>query len=130
MNYPDSINNPDAFNKGLPANFDGVFNWEWTNGCFKKTKITPMDFDGVVERKKNYLVFETKDKGKDIPKGQEITLNNLRQNKSFTVLVVYGKIEPESGYAIYPNGIIKQLLDKKSLIEFVTNWYDWADKQI
>ena len=78
---PDTILYPDKFKKSLGAGFDGVFNWKWTEGCFGDTKIKPMDFDGVVERYGNYLIFETKDIGKPISLGQLITLNNLRNGK-------------------------------------------------
>ena len=60
---PTTILYPEKFKQSLAAGFDGCFDWSWTDGCFGKTRIKPMDFDGVVERKGNLLVFESKDLG-------------------------------------------------------------------
>ena len=50
-----------------------------------------MDIDGLVERKGNFLVFETKAPNKEIPGGQMITLNALLKTGSFTVFFLQGK---------------------------------------
>ena len=126
-NYPDTIKNPEAFNKKLPAGFDGVFDWSWTQGCFGDTKIEPMDFDGVVERKKHYLVFETKDLFVDIKEGQEIALANLNKAKTFTVIKIWGKDSPEYAEILYHNGKIEKIMDKEKIIERVKAWYKAAD---
>ena len=124
---PDTILYPDSFDNHPAAGFDGIFDWSWTKGCFGDTKIMPMDFDGVVERKYNYLIFETKEEGKEIPKGQIITLNNLRNAKSFTIMKIWGKNNPIKIELVYPDG--KTLyFDGSAAKNIVKRWYAWADK--
>lgn len=87
-----------------------------------------MDFDGVVERKGHYLVFETKDIGKEIPRGQQITLDNLKNPKSFTVLKIWGKSKPEKMVVSYPNGKPdKEITDIEEMKNTVKGWYRYAD---
>jgi len=135
--HPSTIRSPESFDNsqwsttcphcGGKIGFDGIFNWEWTQGCFSG-KITPMDFDGVVERKGHYLIFETKDPGTNIPHGQEITLNMLRTAKTFTIMKIWGKEVPEKMDVIYPDG---QQVNNISTIEemkgYVSRWYNWAN---
>jgi hypothetical protein len=83
----------ETFEKAAPAGFDGLFDWDFIIPAFAPTKIEPMDIDGVVERKGNFLIFETKHEGKDIPLGQKITLENLLKlgRGKITIFVLYGK---------------------------------------
>ncbi len=96
------IRNQAAFDSKPPAQYDGFFDWSWTKGCFGNPKIEPMDFDGVVERKGQFLVFETKDVGKSIPPGQFITLIEAHKLGCFTIMLIHGKLEPESGFIWWP----------------------------
>lgn len=81
---------PARFAQAAPAGFDGLFDWDFLKGAFGPV-IMPMDLDGVVERNGRFLVFETKDSGVKIPKGQEISLKALCATGLFTVFVIYGK---------------------------------------
>lgn len=91
-----TINSIDKFMRSLPAAFDGVFNWDYLLPAFKGSKIEPTDIDAVVERKGQFLIFETKDIGKKIPLGQAITmrellkLNHIRK-QTFTIYCIEGK---------------------------------------
>ena len=96
------IKHPQRFAAWLPAQFDGEFGWDFLAMAFRGTKIMPMDFDAVIERRGHYLVFETKAKGRKIDAGQAITLTGLWQNKGFTIIHVEGKTAPEiTGFAVY-----------------------------
>jgi len=68
------LHNRDRFNQWLPALFDGEFDWDFLKPAFNGTKIMPMDFDAVVERRGHILIFETKAPGTDVSVGQRITL--------------------------------------------------------
>ena len=68
---------PERFNQAKPANFDGVFDWDFLKPAFAHTKIEPMDIDAIVERHGKVLIFETKAPDREISKGQKITLNPL-----------------------------------------------------
>ena len=132
MNYPDTIKNPRLFEQNKSANFDGLFNWKWLEGCFGETKIMPMDFDCVVERHKHYLVIETKYPDTQIPQGQLITLEGLMSPKSFCVMKIWGKEEPlyfETMFA-YKGKIYKETgggVEKAR--EFVKRWFEnYANK--
>ena len=126
---PDTILYPDKFKKSLGAGFDGVFNWKWTEGCFGDTKIKPMDFDGVVERYGNYLIFETKDIGKPISLGQLITLYNLRNAKSFSVFKIWGKEVPEKLIIIQPSGKEIEYSGLENIRQRISDWFKWANRK-
>ncbi len=133
MEYPNTILYPDAFDRNKPAGFDGVFDWAWTQGCFGDTNITPTDFDGVVERMRNYLVIETKDPDVKIKRGQLLALDNLSSPLSFLVMKIWGKTCPESFYWNHTyidgtrisSGMGYGVAEAKKRVQ---DWYIWADK--
>lgn len=81
---------PDRFKAAQPAGFDGVFEWDFLVSAFPRN-IKPMDWDGVVEINHRFLVFETKEPGREIPGGQEICLKRAVMTGRFTVVIVFGK---------------------------------------
>lgn len=132
---PDTIKHPRTFIDSPAAGFDGVFNWEWTKGCFGDGKITPMDFDGVVERKGNFIVFETKAAGVPIPKGQLLTLQRAHELGAFTIMLIHGKQQPEAVQIWCPpdfrDGRVMEEFKDVSVSQargFVSRWYEYADK--
>ena len=134
MNLPTSILNPDAFRRSQAAGFDGVFDWSWTDGCFgQESKIKPMDFDGVVERNGQFIVFETKDEGKAIPLGQFRTLLAAHKLGCFTIMLIEGKRKVVRGRIWHPGAKIdaKNLGQKFTGVEsaqgLVRSWYLNAD---
>lgn len=92
---PSTIKHPDTFLTSPSSGFDGVFDWSFTAGCFGKGKITPMDFDGVIERKGNFLVFETKGVGVPVPQGQIYTYQSLYKLNIATIVFIEGKLSIE-----------------------------------
>lgn len=133
--HPSTIRNPEKFDNSPAAGFDGIFDWSWTDGCFGKTKISPMDFDGVVERHGNFLVFETKEAGAPIPSGQRRALREAYEIGCFTVILIQGKTRPETVQAWCQPGFKNQLdmsefkpvSDINKLRKFVSDWYEYAD---
>lgn len=129
MSLPSTIYNQDAFMRSPSAGNDGVFDWSWSHGCFGETRITPMDFDGVIERRGNFLLFETKNPGNAIPIGQEITLKSAHALGCFTVMVIHGKQLPEEIEVWYPNSQIKrQFQGVDAAKEQVKKWFAYANK--
>lgn len=127
---PGTIKHPDTFRRAAPAGFDGVFDWSWTQGCFGAGKITPMDLDGVIERKGQFLIFETKDVGVQIPQGQLYTLQALHRLGFFTIMIIHGKMRPEVAHCWYPACSAKITLQGlEAARKFVSRWYEWADKK-
>jgi hypothetical protein len=125
---PNTIKNPDSFLNSPSAGFDGVFDWSWTDGCFGAGKIKPMDFDGVVERRGNFLLFETKNMDVSIPKGQLYTLQAAHALGCFTIMLIHGKTSPERMEIWFPGCDIKQhLIGKEAARQKVGGWYAWAD---
>lgn len=120
--------------------FDGLFQWGWVSKAIrsvdKHTKITPMDFDGVIERELNYLVIETKDEGVKIQKGQLLTLERLHRAESFCVMKVWGKKNPtkweaETNFVNSEKKTIKRKGEgegKESAFKFVRKWFKWANR--
>jgi hypothetical protein len=141
-----AIRNPDNFATWLPALFDGQFHWDFLFPAFRvpfadgrgmSDKFQPMDFDSVVERNGRILIFETKDPGKAIPKGQAITLG-AAWIMGATIFHVCGKRPQEiSGMAVYaatePDKTdmigIRPLTpcDATDVIYRVRRWMCWAN---
>lgn len=89
-----------------------------------------MDFDGVVERRGQFIVFETKEPGTPVPIGQLYTLQALHRLGCFTVVIIWGKLEPEAAEVWYPGTTAKErLLGREAIRGVVQRWYDWADKK-
>jgi len=129
MTLPGTINHQDAFLKSPPAGFDGVFDWSWTGGCFGNGLIKPMDIDGMVERRGQFLIFETKNVGVQIPQGQLITLKQLHSLRVFSVMIIHGKTLPELCSCWYPNSHHKaELHGVDEARAWVAKWYAWADR--
>jgi len=95
------IKHRETFNQWLPALFDGEFEWDFLNPVWHGTKITPMDFDAVVERYGHFLIFETKKDNKGVDLGQSISLTAMWK-KGTTIFQIAGKTaEDITGYQIY-----------------------------
>ena len=133
--------------------FDGIFDWDWTKGCLGTQHITPMDIDGLTERKGNFLLFETKNKGNPIPQGQWITICKLYELGCFTV-VFCDKTNPPSQMSVWtaPNFMgdkgkkmpfTEEVVGGKKVFHpeyidiagnperarnFIFNWYNFANK--
>lgn len=134
MMIPSTIKHPATFDRYLPIGFDGVFDWSWTQGHLGQGKITPMDFDGVVERKGNFIVFETKGQDVPIPQGQLMTLEAAYRLGVFTILMVQGKSSPEFAQAWCQPGFHNGMrmtrqapTDSNRLGVFVGKWFDFAN---
>ena len=126
---PSTIRHPAGFLHSPAAGFDGVFDWSWTKDCFGGKRITPMDFDGVVERKGNFILFETKNLGVPIPDGQMYTLHAAHRLGCFTIFLIHGKTCPESAQIWYPGIQRRDTCEGVDAIrEKVGNWYKFADK--
>lgn len=146
MNHPDTILHPETFDKSQWTiecphcarliGFDGIFHWDWVIDAIQQvspvTRITPMDFDGVVERKCHYIIFETKDVGVEIPFGQQLSLDNLIRAKSVTIMKVCGKLNPETfeSCTFFTNK--EPWKDKgegrNAALDYVKRWFSWANK--
>ena len=87
------IKYPETFKQMKPAGYDGEFSWDFLAPIFKGSKIQLTDIDAVVERRDNFLFFETKNVGVPIPSGQRILLERLVQlgKGKITIFVLYGK---------------------------------------
>ena len=126
---------PKRFHEALPAGFDGVFEWDFLMPAFEPTKIQPMDLDALVERRMRFLGFETKSGDVPIPKGQQITLENLVRTGFFTIIVIRGKTaEAIKGWEVWYWGkkskdVVKKWIDGDSdaLTAFVKRWFKWAN---
>jgi len=131
---PRTIKHPNTFLNSPAAGFDGVFDWSWTKGCFSNNNITPMDIDGMVERRGHFLVFETKGVGVPVPKGQLFTFESLYATGNFTIIFIEGKNSPERAKVWCESGFENGLkmnnhsgTDAEKLSMFVKKWYNYAN---
>lgn len=95
-----SLYNQKIFEERPASGFDGFFDWDWTKGCLGANFITPMDIDGITERKGHFLIFETKGVGNPIPAGQFYTLQALYRLGCFTV-VFCDKVNPPTQMSVW-----------------------------
>lgn len=131
-----TIHNPETFKENKPAGFDGTFDWDFLIEAFRRPKekagvkplIQPMDLDCIVERKGKFLVFETKQPGKNVPQGQAITLNALVATGLFTVIILHAKYKEDvDGWQVwYKNKKEDREGDWNQLYKFVRRWFVWA----
>lgn len=117
-----TINNKDLF-------FEGVWDWQFLDQCFKGTKIKVSDIDGIVERKGHFLVIETKKKGVVIPTAQERMYNELWKLGKFTVVYVWGnKNQTAEMKVCYPtHKTPKRSATNEDLKRVVSWWFDCVD---
>jgi len=117
----------DSFSQSPACGFDGVFDWDFLQGCFGDDRRMPMDFDGVVERNGQFLVFETKKPGVPVPSGQAIALERLRQTGLFTIFIIWGKEKPLQFQILHNKGITKVMLASQEIVSnHAKRWYQWA----
>ena len=125
-----------TFKDATPANYDGLFDWDFLKPAFKGTKIEPMDLDAVVERKGNFLLFETKNIGVPIPLGQKITLENFIKvgRGKITLFVLYGKtpdtIEFMEEWVYYKGKVVKHTTECNSeyVLTMTAAWFTMVNK--
>lgn len=131
------IQHPDAFNQSKPANYDGLFDWDFLRSAFEPTKIEPTDIDAVVERCGNFLCFETKAPGVEIPMGQAMALERLIKlgRGAIFLIVLFGKTAPtiESMEIWYwkRGACIKtarKRCDSDYVLKRVRSWFEYASK--
>lgn len=118
-----TIQNADSY-------MEGIWDWGILNGCFGASRIEPTDIDGFVERKGRFLVLETKGIGKDIPKGQMIAFESLRNTGLFTIFIIWGDRNAPAEMQIFAaNGISYTFpANIHELQRAVKLWYAKADE--
>lgn len=127
-----------TFKDTTPANYDGLFDWDFLLPAFKKTKIQPMDIDAVIERKGHILIFETKNIGVTIPLGQKITLETfIKLGKGkITIFILYGKTPKTIDNMeiwVYKQNTISKLkikCDYQIVLYLTTEWFKMINKKI
>ena len=128
MNTPKTIKHPDNFYRSVGSDFDGVFDWEWMQDCWPNPHDKPMDIDGFKERRGHCLIIETKDPGKDIPLGQRIGLEALHRKRDVSVMIIWGKQEPQHGEFWFPNSrAVEKFVGADHARDLVRLWYAHAN---
>ena len=131
---------PARFKEAPPASFDGVFEWDFLKPAFKtdrQKQIEPMDLDAIVERKRRFLVFETKNQSVPIPTGQLITLEQLVRTGFFTVIILRCKSAASiNGWDVWwlmrkskKVGKEHHIGDADLLVKYCRRWFLWASVQ-
>lgn len=120
----------EAFQRKPSAQFDGEWDWDFLEGAFPRG-IMPMDFDGTVEIGGHFLIFETKDPGREVSAGQMMALKRqtLLDDRSL-VLILWGKKGTEE-FNCVRNGELRwdrpQPTDDQQIFRICKEWADWAD---
>jgi hypothetical protein len=131
------IRHPERFSQAQPANFDGVFDWDFLIPAFVGTKIEPTDVDAMVERHRKILLFETKEPGRQIPQGQVIALEALLTigKGNIYLMILYGKTKETivgmDEWSFNKYGVINKKglhqCDWNYVLERVKAWFNWAN---
>jgi hypothetical protein len=87
-----TIYRKDQFGLWLPADFDGVFEWDFLDGAFGPS-IRPMDHDCVIERNGQFLVFETKQSGATLKTGPRIAFEAQQSLGCFTHVFLHFTVD-------------------------------------
>ncbi len=103
-----------------------LWDWGFLKECFGQTRIEPTDLDGVVERRGNVLVLETKKPGQSIPRGQEILFDALVEKHSFTILILWGQRNQPQRMQVWKRGDSFPV-DEQAVKAYVQRWFSWAD---
>lgn len=100
--------------------------WDWRPifGSFAHD-VRPMDIDCIVERKGQFLVFETKRANGDVPRGQEIALERLSVLPQFTVAKLFGEPDVPERIQQCVNGqwLRPQAFTPPDLWHFCADWW-------
>lgn len=117
--------------RNLDSFIGGLWDWGILKGCFGETRIAPTDLDGIVERNGYFLVLEAKRPGVTISYGQGCTLEAMRRNGSFTVIIIWGETnKPEKLRLITRHAETDfDPADIDTLRKLVSRWFAWANSQ-
>lgn len=102
--------------------------WDWTpyNQCFDGTKIRITDVDGLVERKGHFLLIETKRPGVDIPSGQRILFDRLKEQPRWNILVIWGETNCPQTYQLWGYSTIYRG-NQSDIIQVLRRWFRHAN---
>ena len=124
-----TFNKPEEFYDAPPANYSGYWEFDCLNDCFPG-RVTITDLDGIIERRGQFLVFETKNDNVPLPKGQQILLDQLLKLGVFTVVIIWGKpgVTALQRVTRYHRNTEKEVEPTiEALKELCRKWWDWAD---
>lgn len=120
------------FESWSPAGYDGLFDWDFLLPALEGTRCQPMDFDCVIERRGRFLVFETKIPGKEVPQGQQITLDAALKTGNFCVMLLEGKTPATIQAATWcdPFQTLETgerfICDWRWVVDATRQWFQWA----
>lgn len=114
-----TINDPYEFVTNL-------WDWGFLDDCFENG-IRVTDVDGLVERRGNFLVIETKAPGVSVPEGQRILFDQLTRSPRFNVLILWGRPNAPELMQLwnYTDPEPTNVVDVKAR---VARWYRWANE--
>jgi len=115
--------------RNLESFVGALWDWGFLDDCFGGTRIKVTDMDGLVERNHHYLMLETKGPSKDIPRGQQILFDHLREDfgDRFHILVIWG--DPNKPVACQLWGHSKTLADTETIRRIVGKWWTFANSK-
>ncbi len=126
------LNNEEKFLSDPPAEFDGIFRWDYLNSAFQEAtgrNIQLMDIDAHVEIGGHHLMIETKDEGVPIKDGQRQALLQHWAKGYTMVIFLIGKVDPIECEIYYPGGEKQHIgtVTKKKLHDICKQWATWAN---
>lgn len=111
------------------ASYDrGVWDWSILEGCFGKTKISPTDIDGCIERRGRKLFLETKQPGAPVPQGQMLTLMSLVEDGN-DLMIIWGTDKKIDKIHLYTpwKSIVYEDAGIERLRWLVAHWFEKAN---
>lgn len=108
--------------------------WDWAvlDGCFGGTRIKPTDIDGCIERNGRLLILETKLPHADIPYGQSIMFENLRNSGIVTIFVIWGNPGNPVALKYWTSAEVSSQIpcNMELLRKHVESWFRYADSKL
>lgn len=123
---------PSAFYESLPAQFDGVFHWDYLDAVLQPIRgIRCADVDALIEINGMFLSIETRAPGKVIPTGQRWRTDALLQTGLVTHLDIWGKDIPVQ-WQWRQHGVDRDVATAEDgrarIAASVSRWAHWADQ--
>lgn len=129
-----TIENIEDFLEGLPADYEGYFDWDFLKGAFPRG-IMPMDMDGQVEINGRFLDFEKKKPDVGIKDGQRRALESRVKTGYDMLLLMRGKNggpwDVELWY-LKDGTVVKNkrgLMSESEIFGLARRWAEWVDSK-
>jgi len=110
------------------------WHWDWLDGCFGPTRISPMDVDFVVERRGFFLIIETKPPGYVFKPndGQLGCLRSMSARWNAAVVILWGErdLPTQAAHLVPGRQLQPQRVDRDRIRSLVSQWFEAVEADL